>query len=275
LRNLVIWHNRILSSPIGDSSHGEVDVTFALAGAAADDARLFELVSVALMLDRIRSFALLRVEQQSAEVTPGSLPEADRRCDGPAAFDLAAMPRDIVNDVARNATPGGIKLLMPGRKHANDFFKLAMPGRYIVVVALRERADGAADSAELDAWVALIERWHAQHPRLGFVVLNRLLPSQWREWPGYLRFARHQGLTLQDVLCLAQVADGFIGVLDVFGLAAHSSGRPGVYVALDELAPTEAGASPSGQRQIMIVCRDPARIERAVESFLATGTLQQ
>jgi hypothetical protein len=273
LRNLVIWHNRILFSPRGPDARSEMDITMILAG--ADEARLFELISVVLMLDRVRSFELLWDGQKAPSMTSIGSPEANRRCDGIAPFDLAAMPREIVIDVDRNGSQGGIRSLPSGRKIANDYVKLALPGRFIIAVALRERSDGAADSGELDAWLAQIEKHRAQHPYLGFVLLNRLAPSQRREWAMHVRFARHEGLTLQDAVCLAQIADGFLGVLDVFGLAAHSAGRPGVYIALEEVDPAQAGAVSSEHRQqIMIGCRDSQGIGGAVADFLATCSFQ-
>src|SRR5262249_56198105 len=123
--------------------------------------------------------------------------------------------------------------------------KLAWPGRRIIAVGLRERQDGTAEPDQLELWLNLLERLARGRADLAFVVLNRLASSQWREWPAHLRFARHQGLTLQDAVCLAQVADGFLGVLDIFGLAAHSAGRPGVYGALEELPPAAVPISTS------------------------------
>jgi hypothetical protein len=118
--------------------------------------------------------------------------------------------------------------------------------------------------------LALIDRLHARHPHVGFVVLNCLAPSQWREWPPYVRFPRHHGLTLQDTMCLAQIADGYIGVLDVMGLCAHSAGRRGVYVPLEDdeaVRPQNTAESASTTQQIMVGTRHRAEIEAALESF--------
>jgi hypothetical protein len=181
------------------------------------------------------------------------------------ANDLDMMPRDIIDQVELHGSHGGIKLLPHGRKYANDYLKLVLPGRFIVAVGLREREDGTVEPGELDFWLAVIESLCERYPRAAFVMLNRLAPSQWQEWPVHLRFARHQGLNLQDAMCLVQIADGYLGVLDLFGLAAHSTGRPGVYVPLEDPPPTERGTANAAQ--VIVASRNRADIERAVKSF--------
>jgi len=232
--------------------------------------RLFDLLSVALMLDRFRSFALFW-DEETAERTASILmsnKELPRWREAGRRGDLAGMPRDITSRVELEGTCGGIKLLSQGRKNANDFFKLALPYRLIVAVGLREQEDGTADPGELEVWLERINVLCARHPNATFVVLNCIPPSQWRDYPVHVRFARQHGLTLQDTVCLAQVADAYLGVLDIFGLAAHSARRPGVYVPLDGDLPP-AGPSPqlSGARQIMVGSRDRARVDAALESF--------
>ena len=192
-----------------------------------------------------------------------------------AAGDLENMPRALTHQVERHGTRGGIKLLSHGRKSANDFLKLALPGRFIVAVALRESEDGEVEPAELEFWLGLIEALRARHPHAAFVMLNCLPPSQWREWPPHVRFARHAGLSLQDAICLAQIADGYLGVLDLFGLAAHSAGRPGVYVPLEDgdLSGGERSADSANGPRIMVASRDRADIEAALGRFSAAFPL--
>jgi len=110
-------------------------------------------------------------------------------------------------------------------------------------------------------WLGWIDAVGAGHPDGGFVMLHCVGPSQSREWPAHVRFARQHGLTLQDAICVAQVADGYLGVLDIFGLAAHSAGRPGVYVPLEDAELPRAESSPqiSSDRQIMVGSRDRTR----------------
>jgi hypothetical protein len=253
LRNLLVWQNHVLPGLRGDDDGGQVDLTLVLASGSQDEARLFDLVSVALMLERIAGFAL-------------DWDEADARDAG--ASDLAELPRDLVGAIEATGSSGGIKLLASGRKTANDFVKLALPGRFIIAVALREREDGSVEPGELETWLDLIDRQATRYPDLGFVLLNPVARPQWRDWPAHVRLARHQGLTLQDAICLAQIADGYVGVLDIFGLAAHAAGRPGVYLPLLEDV-ARPPAELSGGRQIMVGGHDRAHVEAALDVFFA------
>lgn len=267
LRNLLIWQNHVLPSYLRQDDNLQVDVALILAGRSANEARLFDLLSIALMLERLRSVAVFWDEESAVAETSILMSERElgRWRAAEPANDLDMMPRDIIDQVELHGSHGGIKLLPHGRKCANDYLKLALPGRFIVAVGLHEREDGTVEPGELDFWLAVIESLCERYPRAGFVMLNRLAPSQWREWPVHLRFARHQGLNLQDAVCLAQIADGYLGVLDLFGLAAHSAGRPGVYVPLEDPPPTDRGAANAAQ--IIVASRNRADIETAVKSF--------
>jgi hypothetical protein len=272
LRNLLIWQNHVLPLvPDGDNS--QVDIVLALDGGSESDARLFDLFSAAVMLERIRSLSVFWDEQAavraaSAVMSKGALA---RWRTTEQMGDLAKMPRDIARLVAVHGTRGGVRLLQHGRRYANDFLKLTLPGRLIIAVGLLEREDGTVEPEELELWLGLIDRLHARHPHAAFVVLNCLAPSQWRQWPEYLRFPRHQGLTLQDTICLAQIVDAYIGVLDLLGLAAHSAGLRGVYVPLedgDAPRPQVLGEN-SQTSQIMVGTRHRADIEAALETVAA------
>jgi hypothetical protein len=270
IRNLLIWQNHVLPAGVREDNT-QVDVVLALKGGSESDARLFDLFSAALMLERVRSLSVFWDEQAavraaSAVMSKGALARWHAT---EQMGDLAEMPRDITHHVAIHGTRGGVKLLQHGRRYANDFLKLALPGRLIIAVGLLEREDGTVEPEELELWLGLIDRLHGRHPHAAFVVLNCLTPSQWRQWPEYLRFPRHQGLSLQDAICLAQIADGYIGVLDLLGLAAHSAGRPGVYVPLEDgelVQPQEACESASMTQQIMVGSRHRAEIEAALEN---------
>jgi len=257
LRNLLIWQNHVLPSQSLQERDRSTDVVLVLANSRESEPRLFDLLSIALVLERLRNVAVTW-EEEGPTV-------------GKTATDLGQVPSNVIDQVEARGTLGGIKLLPDGRKRANDFFKLAWPGRRIIAVGLREWQDGTAEPDQLELWLNLLDRLARGRADLAFVVLNRLAPSQWREWPAHVRFARHQGLTLQDAVCLAQVADGYVGVLDVFGLAAHSAARPGVYVPLDHDDLPVIGGSGAGSpaRQIMVGSRDRVRVESAVEMFVA------
>jgi hypothetical protein len=271
LRDLLIWQNHVLPSYLRPGDDRQVDVALVLSGPSGSEPRLFDLVSVGLMLERLRNFVVLWDEEtavDSASVLMSDKELARWRAAG-VAGDLGRLPREMTSQVERHGTRGGVKLLPHGRKYANDFFKLALPYRFIVAVALREGEDGTVAPAELELWLGLIDALRVRRSDLAFVMLNCLAPSQWREWPACVRFARHDGLTLQDAICLAQIADGFIGVLDIFGLAAHSAGRPGVYVPLEDgdYPRAEVADDLSNDRMIMVGSRDRACIERAMEEF--------
>jgi hypothetical protein len=267
LRNLLIWQNHVLPSHLRQDENPQVDVALILADRPANEARLFDLFSIVLMLERLRSVAVFWDEETALAETSTLMSERElgRWRAAEPANDLDMMPRDIIDQVELHGSHGGIKLLPHGRKYANDYLKLALPGRFIVAVGLREREDGTVEPGELDFWLAVIESLCERYPRAAFVMLNRLAPSQWREWPVHVRFARHQGLNLQDAMCLVQIADGYLGVLDLFGLAAHSAGRPGVYVPLEDPPPTERGTANAAQ--VIVASRNRADIERAVKSF--------
>ena len=273
LRDLLIWQNCILPSYLRQDDNAQIDITLVLKNTSDNEMRLFDLLSIVLMLERFRSCAVFWDEGVARASASAVMSERElcRWRAGGEASGLGQLPRAVTGQVEAYGTRGGVKLLPHGRKYANDFLKVALPGRFIVAVALREREDGTVEPEELELWLGLTDTLHARRPDIAFVLLNCLAPSQWREWPAHVRFARHHGLTLQDAICLAQIADGYFGVLDFFGLAAHSAGRQGVYVPLedDDLPRPEISAEGPKVRQIMVASRDRARIERAVEEFLA------
>jgi hypothetical protein len=273
LRNLLIWQNHVLPAHSGGNADPQVDLTLVLGSKLGDEPRLFDLFSIALMLEHVRSVAVFWDEEAAARVASTILSNAElsRWRAAEPLNDLGNIPRGVTAQVDLLGTRGGVKLFPVGRKYANDFLKQALPGRLIIAVGLREREDGRVDPGELEYWLGLIDRLSARRRDVAFVVLNCLPPSQCHEWQAHVRYARHQGLTLQDAVCLAQIADGYFGVLDIFGLAAHSAGRPGVYVPLED--GDRPGADiPVGNmksQQIMIGSRERARIEMAVEAYAA------
>jgi hypothetical protein len=271
MRNLLIWQNHVLPSYLPPDDNREVDVALVISARSDNEPRLFDLISTVLMLERFRNFVVFWDEETAADAALILMSDKELACCRAAggATDLGKMPRDIIGQVELHGTRGGVKLLQHGRRYANDFFKMTFPHRFVIAVALRENEDGTAEPDELELWLGLIDTLRVRHSDVAFVVLNCFVPSQWQEWPAHVRFARHQGLTLQDAICLAQVADGYFGVLDVFGLAAHSAGRPGVYVPLDDgdLPCAEKSAEIAKGQQIMVGSRDRAGIEAAVDNF--------
>jgi hypothetical protein len=275
LRNLLIWQNHVLAASPGGADGPAVDVMLLLAEAAGPEARLFDLVSSALMLERIRNVSVFWDVAALASAAPYYLSAAERsRWSGrESAQDLRLLSREITDEVEQKGTSGGVRMLLDGRKRAQDFLKATLPGRSIVAVSLREDVEGGADPDDIDLWLPLLEAAAPGRPDVAFVILNRIAPSRWRRWPAHVRLARHQGLSLQDSICLAQCADGYTGVMDICGLAANAAGRPGVYVALADVAARnpwrdelDRGPAPP---QIMVGGCDRDRIAAALERFLA------
>jgi hypothetical protein len=279
LRNLLIWQNHVLPSHMRAEDCSQVDIVLVLANGSQREARLFDLFSTVLMLERLRSFSVFWDEDTAGGTASIIMSERElsRWQAAEATSDLGNMPPDITRQVELHGTRGGVKLLQHGRKYANDFLKLTLPGRFIVAVGLREREDGTVEPEELEVWLGLLDKLHARDSRAAFVVLNCIAPSQWREWPAYLRFARHQGLTLQDTICLAQIADGYVGVLDMLGLTAHSAGRPGVYIPLEDGEPSrlQAAAADAQTAQVMVGSRRRSDIETALESFAPVASIRR
>jgi len=233
LRNLLIWQNEILSARPGfNDNNRPVDITISFGDAASTAPRMFDLASIALLLERFRSVCLLWHEDKNGEGLKAQSANSGFAGLG-GVDDLSQPPFDVLSHVAKSGTKGGIRLLADGRKHANDYFKIALPQQLIVAVGLREDSDGAVESDELDRWLPKLEDISARHPMISFAVVNRVNPSQRAKRSAHIRFTRHDGFSLQHAISVAQTADAYLGALDIFGLAAFASGRSGVYVPLD------------------------------------------
>jgi hypothetical protein len=275
LSNLLIWQNHLLDPrSTADDGH-QVDIMLRLMPAAAGEPRLFDLISVALMLERMRNLSVFWDDTSLETAVPMFMSDAerDRWTKTGQGHDLHRLSPEIIDQVEQDGTCGGVRLLPDGRKRVQDFFKAALPGQVIIAVGLREDDEGSADPDDLRLWLSLLDDAAAGRPNLAFVVLNRLAPSQWRIWPSQVRFARHQGLSMQDALCLVQAADGYAGVLDIFGLTANAAGRPGVYVPLMDgdraRPPLDRPAGAPAPAQIMVGSRDRAAVAAALERFLS------
>src|SRR5205823_8785983 len=81
LRNLLIWHNHVIGTT-ADRHGGAVDIAFVLANACGDESRLFELISVTFMLERIRNISVFWGEKSAEAAVPtltsNAVPEARR-----------------------------------------------------------------------------------------------------------------------------------------------------------------------------------------------------
>jgi len=232
LRNLLIWQDHIFAGGAGRP----IDIVLVLRDGSNDECRLFDLLSVTLALEWIRNVDVI----WKSDTKVGPTPVTEQ-----TLSDLTKLSPDLISRADGSGIRGGVKLLPEGRKRANDYLKVVLPNRFIVALGMLESADGDVEQGELDRWLRWIAHQQARDQHLGFVILNRLAPSQYRMLPDYVRVARHQGLSLQDTICLAQIADTYVGELDIFGLAALSAGRPGIYLPMDadDLKPTDLSLS--------------------------------
>jgi hypothetical protein len=272
LRNLLIWHNHAIASSVDNRDEQPVDIALVLVNPSGDETRVFELISVTFMLQRIRNICVFWGEESVKAAVPTLIAKAASHADRTyaAAWDLRRTPVDLVDYVTRRGMDGGIKVVQDARKRTQDFFKIALPRQIVIAVSLKEDANGNIDAGEFSWLLGVLEPVVERYPRLGFVILNRLAPSRWQRWPAHIRFARHQGFSLQDAISIAQFADGYLGVLDVFGLAANAAARPGIYVPLDEeeLVGAQDSAAIVKDRQVMLASCDRNRIEPEIVRFL-------
>jgi hypothetical protein len=277
IRNLLLWQDHALTRNPKLNDGRAIDIMLSLSSRLEDEPRLFDLLSTALMLERVRNVSVFWSDQSLEAAVAIFAPESDR--DGrprteDGEDDLQRIVPEPTGLMGGQASFGGIKLPLDGRKRAEDFCKASLPGQFILAVGLREDQDGFADASDLGMWVSIFDAMAARHPSASFVILNRAVPSQGRMWSSHLRYAQHQGLSVQDAICLAQIADGYVGVLDVFGLVAQASARPGVYVPLMDQDPecdlTDASDEVLSPAQILARSRDWAHIEAVLGRFLAS-----
>jgi len=172
------------------------------------------------------------------------------------------------------------------RRNVTAYLKLAHPGMFIVALSLPEDDDG---DAALELWERAMPSLAAEFPDVVFCVLNRVGPGPHARHQaaegtrhGPLALVRQAGLTLADAVALAQMADAFVGPTDVFGLAALTARRPGVYMdpsgtvsSADQdvfvtrpLAPKEAFARLRSILEPRRVRRAPTSLQRPLASHV-------
>jgi len=93
--------------------------------------------------------------------------------------------------------------------------------------------------SSLQAWLPHLERLTARQDSLTVCLLNRFVQGAdgLGSLPRGIHAIRQAGLTEQDVLAFAMEAEGFFGCLDIYGMAARTAQRPGIFVPLDAAAP--------------------------------------
>src|SRR5262249_27997543 len=102
LRNLLIWQNHVLPQLVPDGDNSQVDIVLPLDGRLESDARLFDLFSAVLMLERVRSLSVFWDEQAAIGAASAVMSKAAlaRGRTTEHMGDLAEMPRDITRLVA-------------------------------------------------------------------------------------------------------------------------------------------------------------------------------
>jgi hypothetical protein len=271
IRNLLIWQNQILTKYRGNADRRPIDVMLILRD-DREEPRLFDFMSVTLMLPQLRNISVFCGDASADAAAPLLLskPELAHWRGASQAEDILSLP-SISGGIG-----GGLKLLADGRRRSNDFFKIALPHHVVIAVSLRELDDGRIDQSDLTQWIKRFADWRRQDETLAVVILNNIAPSQHGDWPSYVLIARDSGFSLPDMLGLVQFADAYCGVLDIFGLAAYSGKRPGIYIPLlaadrqflDILPPEEVAG------QIIAKSADDPSVDEAVVKFFTTCNLR-
>jgi hypothetical protein len=271
IRNLLIWQNQILTKYRGNADRRPIDVMLVLRD-DREEPRLFDFMSVTLMLPQLRNISVFHDDASADAAAPLllSAPELAHWRGASQAEDILSLP-PISGGIG-----GGLKLLADGRRRSNDFFKIALPHHVVIAVSLRELDDGRIDQSDLTQWLKRFADWRRKDEALAVVILNNIAPSQHGDWPSYVLIARDSGFSLPDTLGLVQFADAYCGVLDIFGLAAYSAKRPGIYIPLlvadrqfSEALPPEEVAG-----QIMAETADDAVVDEAIDRFFARHNLR-
>lgn len=265
IRNLLIWHNQILAKYRAKGDLRPIDVMLVL-GRDREESRLFDFMAIALMLERLRNITVFWCHASADSAAPLLLSELELARWGGVrqAENLLLLP------LSSGGRSGGLKLLSHGRRRSNDFFKIALPHRVVIAVSLLETSAGRIDQSDLTKWLERFAEWRARDEDLAVVILNSIAPSQRDKWPSEVLIARDSGFSLQETVSLAQIADAYCGVLDVFGMAAHAAGRPGIYIpfdAADQLLIDEK--QEEAPAQIISQGADDASVEDAISKFFA------
>jgi hypothetical protein len=271
IRNLLIWQNQILTKYRGNADRRPIDVMLILRD-DREEPRLFDFMSVTLMLPQMRNIFVFHDDASADAAAPLLLSAPEL-----AHWHGASQAEDILSlSSLYGGIDGGLKLLPDGRRRANEFFKIALPHHVVIAVSLRELDDGRIDQNDLTKWLKRFDDWRRRDEALAVVILNNIAPSQHGDWPSYVLIARDSGFSLPDTLGLVQFAGAYCGVLDIFGLAAYSAKRPGIYIPLLvddreflEVLPPEEIAG-----QVIAPSADDAAVDEAIDKFYAKHNLR-
>jgi GT2 family glycosyltransferase len=228
LRDVVLWQGEIVRA--ADLSSAETKVAACIAVSTPhDEVRLDPLLSLLCTSRTFTDFSIVWGDP------PDPRTWADARRVG--ARDRGTAESSSVDDVLMTFAP-----LLEARRVVAQYFKTAHPRAFVVAVSLPEDEDGFCD-AELERWLPRFACFRAEWPAVALCLLNRTTVGQWPASPALVDIApvRGLGFGVPEGLVFAQMADAFLGVLDAFGLAALSAGRPGIYLDPIGMAPREPG----------------------------------
>lgn len=231
LRNAALWQRAVTETPPQvPQPHANLHIT-----GNADQIQLDRLMSALLMSQAFSSINLFFDDRAAEAAKLVTLTVAEERRDPKSA----EYPLDATHPLSKEwfVTTDWSRIfsLRSGfHQNANHYLKTAHPGIFIIALGLPEDVDGFCD-AWLQEWDEAVRESAADFPDTAFVVLNRSGPDVISPFGARGRkavaFARRAGLSLGETLGLAQRADAFVGMMDLFGLAARAARRPGIYMS--------------------------------------------
>jgi glycosyltransferase involved in cell wall biosynthesis len=229
LRNIVIWQHCLLKSPEARASR--VHGTFCVSG-DGDAAQMDQLVSLLCVSDVFDCFDISWQEPGRVDA-PTLVPLRQGWSVAPSErvyFDLSDASPPAAPAVELAGVPEAFSHSSEPLRAVNTYLKSAHLRRFIVALGLIEDDEGFCDRS-LREWLPYLRRFREDTPDVSFCLLNRTMLGAAPDDAPPVDFApvRGLGLGLQEAVALAQKASAYLGPMDVFGLAAISAGRPGVY----------------------------------------------
>jgi hypothetical protein len=221
VRNMVAW--QLDMPPDGAAAvHGRLCVA-----EDPESVQLDRLLSLVCLSGNFQNFDVLFEEPGPATPAAG-VDLGARRPLALAPAEIARLPRAFLPH-------------FDARRTATQYLKIAHPRAFVVALSLSEDDDGFVGE-ELGKWLPHLHRLRREAPGVAFCLLNRTMLGldDDQSPPADISPVRSLGFSLADAVALAQVADAFIGRLDVFGLAATAAGRPGVYIDEANVARADA-----------------------------------